>query len=83
MFYFFLDISFDVTKTGINAERSSANGLLELIKKFAIAYKRLAEYRCREAIECFKKLPLNHYNTGFVLTMIGRCHLRWVHMMML
>ncbi|KAH9510411.1 anaphase-promoting complex subunit cdc27 [Dermatophagoides farinae] len=68
------DISFDVTKTGINAERSSANGLLELIKKFAIAYKRLAEYRCREAIECFKKLPLNHYNTGFVLTMIGRCH---------
>ena len=68
-------IPFDIAKNGVKtSERSSANCLIELIKKFAIAYKRLAEYRCRDAIEYFKKLPTNHYNTGFVLSMIGRCH---------
>ncbi|UXI15001.1 protein transport protein Sec61 subunit beta [Sarcoptes scabiei] len=66
--------SLDINKTGVKAQRASANGLMELIEKFAKAFKFLAEYRCQEAIECLNQLPKNHYKTGLVLSMIGRCY---------
>lgn len=47
---------------------------MELIKKLAIAYKLLSQYKCKEAIEYFKKLPENHFNTGFVISMIARSY---------
>ncbi len=35
-------------------------------------------YMCKEAIEFFNKLPKNQYNTGWVLTNIGRCYMEIV-----
>lgn len=42
--------------------------------KFATAYKLLAEFRCKEAIDEFTKLPFRHYETGLVLSSIGRAY---------
>lgn len=64
----------DLTKAGIKVQRSSAHGLLELMAKFGSAYKLLAEFKCKEAIDEFQRLPSNHFTTGFVLASIGRAY---------
>lgn len=38
----------------------------------------LCLYHCLESIEEFKKLPQNHFNTGWVLTHIGRAYMEIV-----
>jgi len=35
-------------------------------------------YNCVEAIEEFKKLPQQHFNTGWVLTSVGRAYMEIV-----
>lgn len=35
-------------------------------------------YNCLEAIEEFKKLPQQHYNTGWVLTNVGKAYMETV-----
>lgn len=35
----------------------------------------MCQYRCKEAISCLKDLPDYHYETGWVLSLIGRAHL--------
>ena len=38
----------------------------------------LCMYNCLESIEQFKKLPQNQFNTGWVLTTIGRAYMETV-----
>ncbi|KAI2797719.1 anaphase-promoting complex subunit cdc27 [Blomia tropicalis] len=66
--------SIDLTKTGLKVQRSSAVGLLELMCKFGTAYKFLYEFKCKEAIAEFQKLPHRHANTGYVISSIGRAY---------
>lgn len=35
-------------------------------------------YFCKEAIDLFNNLPRQHFNTGWVLTSIGRCYMEIV-----
>jgi anaphase-promoting complex subunit 3 len=51
---------------------------MSLLKKFGEGYHNLCSYNCLEAIEEFKKLPQNHFNTGWVLTAIGRAYMEVV-----
>lgn len=64
----------NLNKVCLKSQRSSAHGLLELMSKFASAYQLLADFRCKESIVEFKKLPQSHYETGFVLSAIGRAY---------
>lgn len=51
---------------------------MSLLRKFGEGYYNLCIYNCLEAIEEFKKLPQNHFNTGWVLTAIGRAYMEIV-----
>lgn len=37
-------------------------------------YVALCSYNCKEAINILSQLPTHHYNTGWVLSQIGRAH---------
>lgn len=49
-----------------------------LLKKFGDGYFNLCTYNCKESIEEFKKLPENHFNTGWVLTSIAKAYMEIV-----
>jgi tetratricopeptide (TPR) repeat protein len=70
-------------KNSIHSAESSSrpyvnSGLMSLLKKFADGYYNLCMYNCIESVEEFKKLPQNHFNTGWVLTSIGRAYMEIV-----
>lgn len=56
------------------ASSAAAFGLLELMVKFGLASKLLAEFKCKEAIEEFSRLPAKHASSGYVLSAIGRAY---------
>lgn len=49
-----------------------------LLKKLADGHYNLVMYNCLQAIEQFKKLPQNHFNTGWVLCSIGKAYMEIV-----
>lgn len=51
---------------------------MSLLKKLADGYYHLNNYNCLEAIEEFKKLPPQHFNTGWVLTNVGKAYMEIV-----
>ncbi|XP_071791626.1 cell division cycle protein 27 homolog [Asterias amurensis] len=53
-------------------QRASAEGLLALLREIGRAYVALSQYDCRKAIALFSSLPPQHYNTGWVLSQVGR-----------
>jgi len=59
--------------------RHAATFVLALLKVFATAYRALCFYRCEEAISSFQRLPVNHYNTGWVLSHVGRAYFEKVN----
>lgn len=48
------------------------------MKKLADGFYYMHTYNCLEAIEEFKKLPQQHYNTGWVLTNVGKAYMETV-----
>lgn len=52
-----------------------ANLLLTLLGSIARAYQHLCQFRCQEAIQAFQALPEEQYETGWVLTQVGKAHL--------
>ena len=50
----------------------SSEGLLALLREIGRAYVALSQYDCRKAIALFSSLPPQHYNTGWVLSQVGR-----------
>ncbi|XP_067120824.1 cell division cycle protein 27 homolog isoform X1 [Centruroides vittatus] len=63
-----------VTQTALNMQKSSAEGLMQLLQELGWACLYLGHFCCRKAIEVLSRLPPHHYYTGWVLTALGRAH---------
>jgi len=59
-----------VVKTQNNIKPDTT--MMALLRQLGNAYQCLATYRCNEAIKLFKGLPKSQYNTGWILTQVGR-----------
>eukprot|EP00057_Strongylocentrotus_purpuratus_P020402 XP_011674876.1 PREDICTED: cell division cycle protein 27 homolog [Strongylocentrotus purpuratus] len=53
-------------------QKSSAEGLLRLLRDVGKAYQALSRYDLKKAVELFKSLPPQHYNTAWVLCQVGK-----------
>lgn len=51
-----------------------SDGVMVLLRELGRGYLALCSYNCREAINILTSLPPQHYNTGWVLTHIGRAY---------
>ncbi|CAA97347.2 anaphase-promoting complex TPR lobe subcomplex subunit Apc3 [Schizosaccharomyces pombe] len=51
--------------------REEDNNLMELLKLFGKGVYLLAQYKLREALNCFQSLPIEQQNTPFVLAKLG------------
>lgn len=50
------------------------DSVMALLRELGRGYQALCSYNCREAINILTSLPPQHYNTGWVLTHIGRAY---------
>ena len=64
----------DVKQAGLKMQKASAEGLLNLLAELGNAALYLGQFHCPKAIRILMNLPLKHYNTGWVLTAIGRAY---------
>uniref|UniRef100_A0A7N5ZW15 Cell division cycle protein 27 homolog n=1 Tax=Anabas testudineus TaxID=64144 RepID=A0A7N5ZW15_ANATE len=48
--------------------------VMALLRELGRGYQALCSYNCRDAINILTSLPPQHYNTGWVLTHIGRAY---------
>uniref|UniRef100_A0A667WZ15 Cell division cycle protein 27 homolog n=1 Tax=Myripristis murdjan TaxID=586833 RepID=A0A667WZ15_9TELE len=48
--------------------------VMALLRELGRGYQALCSYNCREAVSILSSLPPQHYNTGWVLTHIGRAY---------
>uniref|UniRef100_A0A669CD80 Cell division cycle protein 27 homolog n=1 Tax=Oreochromis niloticus TaxID=8128 RepID=A0A669CD80_ORENI len=53
-------------------QRAAADSIMALLRELGRGYLALCLYNCREAINILTSLPPQHYNTGWVLTHIGK-----------
>lgn len=51
-----------------------SEGLMQLFQEMGKAQLYLAHYCCRKAIDILSSLPPQHYETGWVLTTLGKAH---------
>lgn len=51
-----------------------ADSVMSLLRELGRGYQALCSYNCRDAINILTSLPPQHYNTGWVLTHIGRAY---------
>lgn len=65
---------YNSTQHVFQLQKQSAEGLMSLLRDIGTAYLHLAQYNCRKAIECFSNLASQHYNTGWVLALMGKAH---------
>lgn len=56
-------------------EVADAKDLMWLLRKIGYAYVKQIKYACTEAIAAYKSLPVNQYETGWILTQVGQCYL--------
>lgn len=47
---------------------------MSLLKQIGQGYVYLSSYECKQALSAFSSLATHHYNTGWVLTQVGRAH---------
>ncbi|XP_022651347.1 cell division cycle protein 27 homolog isoform X2 [Varroa jacobsoni] len=74
-------------------QRSSLNGLMQLLQSLARAFLQLGDFRCRAAVSSLTSLPPHQFETGYVLSLLGqayfelrdyeRCNETFEHMMKL
>uniref|UniRef100_A0A671UE69 Cell division cycle protein 27 homolog n=1 Tax=Sparus aurata TaxID=8175 RepID=A0A671UE69_SPAAU len=70
-----LDPSLSLPDTKIpQYQRAAADSVMALLRELGRGYQALCSYNCREAINILTSLPPQHYNTGWVLTHIGRAY---------
>ncbi|XP_011338438.1 cell division cycle protein 27 homolog isoform X2 [Ooceraea biroi] len=60
--------------SGIALQKQSAEGLMSLLRDLGMAYQHLSQFKCTQAIEILCTLPMQHYNTGWVLSMLARAY---------
>lgn len=51
---------------------------MTLLRDLGTAYQHLSQFNCLQAIEIFNTLPAQHYNTGWVLSMLARAHFEMI-----
>ena len=61
-------------QTALKMRKSSAEGLLTLLSSLGEAALAIGQFRCQEAIIILESLPRKHYNSGWVLTALGRAY---------
>ncbi|XP_074513298.1 cell division cycle protein 27 homolog isoform X1 [Sebastes fasciatus] len=70
-----LDASLSLPDTKIpQYQRAAADSVMVLLRELGRGYQALCSYNCKEAINILTSLPPQHYNTGWVLTHIGRAY---------
>nr|GMD32212.1 cell division cycle protein 27 homolog B isoform X1 [Ipomoea batatas] len=57
---------------------SGALEILELLRTLGEGFRLLCLYRCQDALDMYNKLPHKHYNTGWVLSQIGKAYFEMV-----
>lgn len=57
----------------LDMKKESADGLMTLLQDLGKAYLLLSQYNCKEASECFKNIPMQHYNSSWVQSMLALC----------
>ncbi|XP_053207235.1 cell division cycle protein 27 homolog isoform X2 [Panonychus citri] len=67
-------ISEEVKQAGLKMQRASAEGLLNLLVDLANASLCLGQFHCTKAIKILMNLPQKQFNTGWVLSGIGRAY---------
>lgn len=61
-------------KKALMSSVSSTEGLMQLLQVMGKAQKEMGHYRCRKAIDVLNSLPPQHFETGWVLTTMGKAH---------
>lgn len=68
--------------SGVNVSSTSIlSGAAEILALFRIlgeGYRLSCLYRCQDALDVYNKLPHKHYQTGWVLSQIGRAYFEMV-----
>lgn len=67
-------ITEEVKQAGLKMQRASAEGLLNLLADLANASLCLGQFHCTKAIKILINLPQKQFNTGWVLSAIGRAY---------
>ncbi|PWA84802.1 CDC27 family protein [Artemisia annua] len=62
----------------ISKVTSGASEVLSLLKVLGEGYRLSCLYRCQDALDVFLQLPHKHYNTGWVLSQVGKAHFELV-----
>ncbi|KAF7822341.1 cell division cycle protein 27-like protein B-like isoform X1 [Senna tora] len=57
---------------------AGASEILSLLRILGDGYRLACLYRCQDALETYMKLPHKHYNTGWVLSQVGKAHFELV-----
>ncbi|KAI4352297.1 hypothetical protein L6164_006563 [Bauhinia variegata] len=52
--------------------------ILSLLRVLAEGYRLACLYKCQDALDIYLKLPHKHYNTGWVLSQVGKAHFELV-----
>uniref|UniRef100_A0A2P2LI86 Uncharacterized protein MANES_16G110400 n=1 Tax=Rhizophora mucronata TaxID=61149 RepID=A0A2P2LI86_RHIMU len=60
---------------------SGASEILGLLRIIGEGYRLSSMYHCQDALEAFIKLPQKHYNTGWVLSQVGKVYFELVDYM--
>ncbi|KAB1224409.1 hypothetical protein CJ030_MR2G016298 [Morella rubra] len=71
-----------ISTTGglMNSSRviSGASEIMGLLRTLGEGYRLSCMYRCQEALDAYLKLPHKHYNTGWVLSQVGKAYFELV-----
>ncbi|XP_028778049.1 cell division cycle protein 27 homolog B isoform X2 [Neltuma alba] len=57
---------------------TGASEVLSLLRILGEGYRLACLYRCQDALETYMKLPHKHYNTGWVLSQVGKAYFELV-----
>ncbi|XP_020536417.1 cell division cycle protein 27 homolog B isoform X2 [Jatropha curcas] len=57
---------------------TGASELLGLLRTLGEGYRLSCLYRCQDALDVYMKLPHKHYNTGWVLSQVGKAYFELV-----
>ncbi|KAJ3332508.1 anaphase-promoting complex subunit cdc27 [Blyttiomyces sp. JEL0837] len=50
----------------------AGTSILKVLAGIGVGVSLLSQYHCRQAIDCFQRLPPDQYNTGWTLCTVGR-----------
>ncbi|XP_052194703.1 cell division cycle protein 27 homolog B [Diospyros lotus] len=57
---------------------NGASEILALLRILGEGYRHSCMYRCQDALDAYLKLPHKHYNTGWVLSQVGKAYFELV-----